>query len=646
MDEKPFVCGKCKKAFNNPYHLICHKRIHSGEKPYRCLTCGKNFRQCGGLIAHRRTHTGEKLFKCSLCDKEYSQPSGLQKHNRTHSSKGYSCRVCKQQFSKASDLMKHKITHNCGKKFDCYVKIRDALPAKNLRGTHPGVNLFRFDIRVKVSKESYSDSPNETTLAPSQKQSYPCGSLELLSLHEESHKSEEESSVEPSGLELECCSDIEREDNGSLQTVPTLNLEISHICENVFTSSELLTLHKESSHTEQQMDDVEKEEQNLNNELVTSSLSQEVTSSVSQETVFTSSELLTLHKQSHRSQQMSSVASHAPKLLDCRLDIELEDYRSLRMNDDVSRKDVEHRSDNGLEDNEESSNNAPHQTAPTLDYLLEDDEESFDSISHESTQTVSEEEFYQSDLPGEVFASSELLTSHEESHTKKQMNDVVNGLKANKESLNDRSRQILLSMSAEESYQCDSCKRIFESSQHLTLHKKYHHALPQKGNDVSLNQSECHLDSNELQSNEDFPLSVGQEDSSKCELSEKELLALQKESLHTGQQMTRAPCEQLENSFGSGPHREALNWTVKKESYQCNLCQREFASSELLTLHKDFHTGQQISDVVYHEPLDYNLDDELDADEPSGITYICADCDEEFELADGLFRHAEVAHAI
>ena len=555
--ETPFVCGKCGKAFSNPYHLVCHNRIHLGLKPYKCTKCWKRFTQSSGLKAHKLTHTGEKLFSCNMCGNKYSQPSGLRKHKRTCSGKRFSCIICNQQFSKASDMMKHKITHNGGKNFDCHVQIRNALPAKKLldiKGRHPAVNLFKFDIRVKVTKESYSDSLNEATPALSQKQSYPCklceqtfASLELLTLHKEFHMEQQKSSVVS---QLKCSLDIELKDCRSLQAAPVMNQQESSQCdlpEGVFTSSELLTLPEKSNHTEQQVDEVSSYESvqhmsNHNNALEiqeesVDDCSQQATLAMNQEESyrcdlcregFTSSELLTLHKESnHTDQQVDQI---------------------------LSSEHVQHTSNHN--------------------HVPEADEELVDDCSPQETFAMREES-YRCDLCEKDFSSSELFNLHKESCTSQQISGIVSLALEQLECRldinlrNDRTLETAPAINQQESYQCDLCESIFTSSELLTLHIKSNH-IEQQIDEVSSHEH--------VQHNQNDVLEVEEELLNNCS------------------------------------HQATL--AINQELYRCDLCQKHFASSDLLTLHKGSnHIEQEMDDIASLEQVQCIVNNAPEADE-------------------------------
>ncbi len=693
--ETPYACRTCGKAFSNPYHLLCHTRTHTGLKPYKCPTCGKTFSQCGGLIAHKRTHTGEKLFKCDICRKEYSQASGLQKHKKRHHC--FSCGICNQQFSKVSILMKHRITHTGGKYFDCNVPIKDVLPSRSLldhKGANTGVNLFKFDIRVKVTKEPYaSDLLSKTALAMSPQQSYPCDfceqnfeSSELLTLHKEFHKGQEISSVvSPVPEQLEC------HFHNELEVTSRKESYRYEKCERDLESSKLLTLHKESIHIEQEMNAVVSLEQlqhhpnnglepneSFDNRLHETMLMMRQEEESYQcelcEEVLESSELLTLHKEStHTRQDMNAVVAH--KQLEYHLNNVLEhnkellDNRSREISLAMSQEEESYQCDlckrvfassRLLTLHKKSIHIGRQMNAVVvlgqLQYHpnngLEANQGSYDiDRSHQIAPSRREEELYQCDLCERVFESSELLTLHKESiHIGRQMNAVVsleqlqhhanNGLAPNKESLDNQSRQTVLATREEESYQCELCERVFASSELLTLHKESSHTGRQMNAVVSHKQLECHLnnglepdkESFDNRSREISPAVSQEEESYECELGEEvlessELLTLHKESIHIGQRRNNvAPHEQFECQINNGlePNKESFDKrshqtapsTSQKESYQCDLCERDFAYSELLTLHKEFsHTGQEMNAVVSHEQSECQLNNGLEPNE-------------------------------
>ena len=101
-----------------------------------------------------------------------------------------------------------------------------------------------------------------------------------------------------------------------------------------------------------------------------------------------------------------------------------------------------------------------------------------------------------------------------------------------------------------------------------------------------------------------------------------------------------------DSEYESDCSQQAESDMKQEELHKCDLCERVFLSSELLTLHKKYHTGEQTTDVLSHEQLEYDLRSELGSSKPTGITYMCANCNEEFEMANELVRHYEIAHTI
>lgn len=57
IEEKPFQCAECPKAFKRSEHLKRHIRsVHSNERPFPCTLCEKKFSRSDNLSQHLKTH--------------------------------------------------------------------------------------------------------------------------------------------------------------------------------------------------------------------------------------------------------------------------------------------------------------------------------------------------------------------------------------------------------------------------------------------------------------------------------------------------------------------------------------------------------------------------------------------------------------
>lgn len=57
IEEKPFRCAECPKAFKRSEHLKRHIRsVHSNERPFPCTLCEKKFSRSDNLAQHLKTH--------------------------------------------------------------------------------------------------------------------------------------------------------------------------------------------------------------------------------------------------------------------------------------------------------------------------------------------------------------------------------------------------------------------------------------------------------------------------------------------------------------------------------------------------------------------------------------------------------------
>ncbi|XP_061114204.1 zinc finger protein 271-like isoform X3 [Conger conger] len=153
--QKMFGCDVCDKRFTQRYHLMRHKRIHSGEKPYQCEGCHKSFSRTDRLLRHRRQcqvgsmgvvaavatvakatsqpcrniswpypqqpppptaawtplqpPPGQKMFGCDVCDTRFTQRYHLMRHKRIHSGeKPYQCEGCHKTFARTDRLLRHR----------------------------------------------------------------------------------------------------------------------------------------------------------------------------------------------------------------------------------------------------------------------------------------------------------------------------------------------------------------------------------------------------------------------------------------------------------------------------------------------------------------------------------------------------------
>ncbi|CAN9513981.1 unnamed protein product [Ophioblennius macclurei] len=103
-------CHFCGKFFASSMLLKKHELRHRGEKPYLCLECGKQFKRRNHLIGHRTVH--QKKIQCTICRKVLPTIGELIQHRSLHPKKGLlKCPECAQQFQYPAYLLRHLTVH-------------------------------------------------------------------------------------------------------------------------------------------------------------------------------------------------------------------------------------------------------------------------------------------------------------------------------------------------------------------------------------------------------------------------------------------------------------------------------------------------------------------------------------------------------
>ena len=85
MDERPYPCPHCKKAFKRKPHLKDHLVLHSDTKAFKCKVCDTSFASSTTFRTHKFLHTNEKPYKCGKCEQAFRQRHHLKGHiSRQH----------------------------------------------------------------------------------------------------------------------------------------------------------------------------------------------------------------------------------------------------------------------------------------------------------------------------------------------------------------------------------------------------------------------------------------------------------------------------------------------------------------------------------------------------------------------------------
>ena len=119
LQEKPFSCKLCSKAFYRLSHLTQHEAAHSDVKRYQCPHCNYSYHWKNDLTRHMNTHM--KRYECPHCEFRSHLKGNLIRHLNTHNrqEKSFACKVCSKTFSENMNLKRHDVTHSDVKRYEC-----------------------------------------------------------------------------------------------------------------------------------------------------------------------------------------------------------------------------------------------------------------------------------------------------------------------------------------------------------------------------------------------------------------------------------------------------------------------------------------------------------------------------------------------
>ncbi|KAL3864449.1 hypothetical protein ACJMK2_006133 [Sinanodonta woodiana] len=121
--DETHVCDVCGASLRNKGYLEWHKKfVHSSERPFPCPTCGQHFKTKKTLKDHKLVHEKSLAFVCEICSKGFKTKTRLNYHVRRHQNdRRYQCETCGKRFYCTKTLGNHQMIHSGEKPFKCSV---------------------------------------------------------------------------------------------------------------------------------------------------------------------------------------------------------------------------------------------------------------------------------------------------------------------------------------------------------------------------------------------------------------------------------------------------------------------------------------------------------------------------------------------
>lgn len=87
---------------------------------YSCPICNKTFKNKGNVVKHKVTHSEVKPYGCELCDARFTQKGSLNIHMKRHAGiKDEKCQYCGKEFLGRHARINHEYTHTKVKPYEC-----------------------------------------------------------------------------------------------------------------------------------------------------------------------------------------------------------------------------------------------------------------------------------------------------------------------------------------------------------------------------------------------------------------------------------------------------------------------------------------------------------------------------------------------
>ncbi|KOB72550.1 Sphingomyelin phosphodiesterase 2 [Operophtera brumata] len=165
--QKNHICSQCGSAFNRPYRLKQHEKIHQNIKQFKCgePNCSKSYTNKSHLDRHIYSVHMEPavnmIYSCELCNCEFITLLDKKRHMKHH--KSYSCDLCDMAFVQWSKYLKHKkMLHKVGRKVNSPffltfspLEIENAPHARVFNSSSPATGEGGIPVVSKDRKERF-----------------------------------------------------------------------------------------------------------------------------------------------------------------------------------------------------------------------------------------------------------------------------------------------------------------------------------------------------------------------------------------------------------------------------------------------------------------------------------------------------------